>query len=226
MNRMKRHLLVVAILITLLAIPTLVVFAKELGSLGISGPGINGTMSINHPGGMMKLEQSGFFDQASSVKPPDNLGVGYELTAYLDLDGKSVPFVQMVYYATDNGEPGYVHYTARLNGETLRKVDEWSKLSKDANAAFLGLMAEYNVKLQPAVISAPATAKEVASAGAQAEQAQAKNAEQASSQQPAPAPSVSFLPTSYIIAGVIAALILLAGAGLMLRRRAMTHTAT
>jgi hypothetical protein len=225
MNRTKRHLLAAAIMIALLVIPTLVVFAKELGSLDISGPGINGTMSINHPGGMMKLEQSGFFDQASFVKPPDNLGVGYDLTAYLNLDGKSVPFVQMAYYATDNGEPGYVHYTARLNGETLKKVDEWSKLSKDANAAFLGLMAEYDITLEPAIVSA-AAAKEAGNAPVQSVQAPAKGAEQTVSKQPAPAPLISSVPTSYIVATVVAVALLLAGAGLAVRRRAINHTTT
>ncbi len=156
MNRTKRQLLIVVVLLALLAIPTFVVFAKELGALTISGPGINGEVSINHPGGMMKLEQSGFFDQLSAVKPPDNLGTGYKITAFLNLDGKTVPFVEMVYYATDNGQPGYVHYTARLNGESMQKIDQWGRLNKDANVAFLGLMAENNIKLQPAIISAPA----------------------------------------------------------------------
>ena len=226
MNRTKRRLLAAAMLIALLAIPTLVVFAKELGSLTISGPGIKGEMSINNPGGMMKLEQSGFFDRANFVKPPDNPGAGYELTAYLNLDGKAVPFVQMVYYATDNGEPGYVHYIARLNGESLQKADEWSKLGKDANTAFLGLMAEYNLTLEPAIISAPGTSKEVTGAEAQPAQVPAKNAEQASSQPAASTPDIASLPTSYILAGVVATALLLAGAGLALRRRTVTHTTT
>jgi hypothetical protein len=226
MNRTKRHLLVVAVLIALLTIPTFVVFAKELGSLTISGPGINGEMSINHPGGMMKLEQSGFFDQSSAVKPPDNLGAGYKITAFLNLDGKAVPFVQMVYYPTDSGQPGYVHYTARLNGESLRQVDEWGKLNKDADTAFLGLMAEYNITLQPAIVSAPAAANGVPNAEAQPGQAPAKSAEQTTSQQPSSAPSISSIPTSYIISAVVATILLLAGAGLALRRRAISHPTT
>ena len=39
MNKTKRHILSLMMLIGLLAIPTLVVFAKELGLLTISGPG-------------------------------------------------------------------------------------------------------------------------------------------------------------------------------------------
>lgn len=224
MNRIKQNLLVVAVVIALLTIPTFVVSAKELGALDISGPGINGTMSIHHPGGMMKLEQSGFFDQSSFVKPPEGLGAGYKLTAYLNLDGKAVPFVEMVYFATDNGQPGYVHYTARLHGESLQQVDEWSKLNKDADTAFLGLLAQYNIKLQPAIVSAPAGVNSVPNAEAQPAQMPAKNTETSSSQQPASASKASSIPTSYISSAVFAALLLLAGAGLAWRRRSMSQT--
>ena len=214
MNRTTRHIMVVAILLALLAIPTFVVFAKELGALTISGPGIKGETSIKDPGGMMKLEQSGFFDQLSTVKPPDKLGAGYKLTAFLNLDGKTVPLVEMVSYATDNGQPGYVHYTARLNGESMRKVDEWGKLSKDANAAFLGLMAENHITLQPAIVSAPAVANSASNAAVQPEKT--------SKQQPDSTPRVSPIPSAYVLSAVLAMILLLAGVGLTLRRRATT----
>lgn len=61
MNRMKRHLLSILIVIALVAIPTFAVLAKELGSLTISGPGIKGEVTMDHEGGMVKLEKSGFF---------------------------------------------------------------------------------------------------------------------------------------------------------------------
>jgi len=62
MNKTKRHILFLILVITLLAIPTFVVFAKELGMLTISGPGIKGELTLNDPKAMLKLEQSGFFD--------------------------------------------------------------------------------------------------------------------------------------------------------------------
>lgn len=226
MNRTKRHLLVAAVTLALLTIPTFVVFAKELGSLTISGPGIDGEISINHSSGLMKLQQSGFFDQLSAVKPPDNLGAGYKITAYLNLDSKAVPFVEMIYYATDNGQPGYVHYTARFNGDSLQKVDEWGKLNKDADTAFIGLMAQYDITLQPAIVSVPAPVNSAANAVAQSGQVPAESSEQTTNQKPASVPRVSSIPTSYIILAVIAALLLLAGTGLAMRRRAVSHTTT
>ena len=210
MNRTKRYTLSLILIIALLAISTSVVFAKELGLLTISGPGIKGELTLKDPNDTMKLEQSGFFDQAVLAKPPKNLDMkaGYNITAQLNLDGKMVPFVQMVYYATNEGQPGYVHYTGRLDGETLQTVDEWHILSRGADNAFRGLMTANNIALQSALVPAPA-------------------AEAAPAKEPVTAPAASPAPiqTSYLIPAVIATILLLAlaGAGFILRRRTVSR---
>src|SRR5215216_2705334 len=203
----KRHLLLVVLVLALLAIPTMVVFAKELGSLTIAGPGIKGELSLNDPDFMMKLEQSGFFDQAVLTNIPTglNLDAGYNITAILNLDGKMTPFVQMVYYATDEGQPGYVHYTRRLKGDNLQPVDEWNILSRSADNAFRTMMTANNITLQSALVAA--TVKSEAPAEAPA---------------PAAAQSVSSpapLSTPNIVLVVSAMIMLLIGAGLVIRRR-------
>ena len=209
MNRTKRHILSLIMLIALLAIPTLVVFAKELGLLTISGPGIKGEVTLNDPEEMMKLEQSGFFDQAVLAKAPTGLGEGYAITAHLNLDGKVVPFVEMVYYPTEAGQPGYVHYTGRINGETLQKVDEWNILTRASDTAFRGLMTANNITLQSALIKAPA---EVAPA-------------EPAVVEPVVAPAVARMPAqpSYVILALVATILVLAGAGLAVRRRTVSH---
>ena len=209
MNRTKRHILSLIMLIALLAIPTLVVFAKELGLLTISGPGIKGEVTLNDPEEMMKLEQSGFFDQAVLAKAPTGLGEGYAITAHLNLDGKVVPFVEMVYYPTEAGQPGYVHYTGRINGETLQKVDEWNILTRASDTAFRGLMTANNITLQSALIKAPA---EVAPA-------------ETAVVEPVVAPAVARMPAqpSYVILALVATILVLAGAGLAVRRRTVSH---
>jgi hypothetical protein len=236
MNRTKRHLWVLVLVLVLLAIPTAAVFAKELGSLTITGPGIDGEMTLDHHDSMMRLEQSGFFDQALSARPPENLGAGYDITAYLNLDGKIVPFVQMVYYATDGSQPGYVHFTGRLTGETLRPVDQWRQLSKSADAAFLGLMDEYKITLQPAVpVAAAAEAAPVVKAASEAAAPAAKEPvsepvsepaviqpETSKAQAPAETPTVSAIPNQLVLA-LAASLLVLLGAGLMIRRRAASQ---
>jgi hypothetical protein len=209
MNKTKRHILSLIMLISLLAIPTLAVFAKELGLLTISGPGIKGELTLSDPKDMMKLEQSGFFDQAVLAKPPSGLGEGYQITAHLNLDGKIVPFVEMVYYPTDAGQPGYVHYTGRLNGETLQKVDEWNILTRDADTAFRELMTGNNITLQSALIKAPA--------------AVAPAAPVAGEPLVAPAVSSRTVQPPYVILALIATILVLAGAGLALRRRTIGH---
>ena len=219
MNKTKRHLLSLALALILLAIHTMMVLAKELGSLTISGPGIEGEMSIDHEGGMMKLERTGFFDQASFMKPPEKPGEGYNITAYLNLDGKVVPFVQMVYYAAADDQPGYVHYTARLSGESLKPVDQWRQLNEDADIAFRGLMEEYKITLQPAI--AAVEAAPVVNPAVEAEPAIVQPVVEPADAVPAATSAGATVPSGVMLA-VTATLILLVGAGLVLRRRAIS----
>jgi hypothetical protein len=208
MNKTKKSILFLLLVIALLAIPTLVVFAKELGMLTISGPGIKGDLTLKDPKAMMDLEQKGFFDEATLSKPPKNLNLeaGYTVTAHLNLDGKVVPFVQMVYYPTNEGQSGYAHYIGRLDGETLKTVDEWHLMRLDADKAFRSLMTANNITLESALITAPPAAPAV-------------------ELEPVTAPAVTRAPvqTSYLIPAVLASVVLLVGAGFMLRRRAIGH---
>jgi hypothetical protein len=215
MNTNKPHLLLVMLVLAalaMLAIPTLVVFAKELGSLTISGPGIKGELTLNDPKYMMKLEQSGFFDQAVLAKAPTNLNLeaGYTISTTLNLDGKAVEFAKIVYYPTSEGQPGYLHYTARFQGDALQPVDEWDVLSRDADSAIRGLMTANNIAVQSALMSASVKAEAPAPA--------------ASSAQPVTAPVASRAPvqTPYLLLGISALILLLVGAGLILRRRAVS----
>jgi hypothetical protein len=209
MNKAKKSILFLLLVIALLVIPTFVVFAKELGMLTISGPGIKGELTLNDSKAMMNLEQSGFFDEATLSKPPKNLNLeaGYTVTAHLNLDGKVVPFVQMVYYPTNEGQAGYVHYIGRLEGETLQAVDEWHLMRLDADKAFRGLMTANNITLQSALITAPAAA------------APAVDVEPVN----VPAASSARTQVPYLIPIVIAAILLLVGAGFALRRRTVSH---
>jgi hypothetical protein len=217
MTQAKRHPWVLLLVLILLAIPVAVVSAKELGSLTISGPGIEGEMTIDNAGGMMKLEQTGFFDQSRTIKPPENPGAGYDITAYLNLDGNVVPFVQMVYYAADADQPGYVHYTARLTGETLRPVDQWRQLSKDADTAFRGLMQEYKVALQPAVITVAAEAAPVVEPVVKA-QPVVKEPVAEPAAPTAANPAVALAPSQVVMILAVSFFVLL-GAALIMRRR-------
>lgn len=209
MNKTKKSILFLLLVIALLAIPMFVVFAKELGMLTISGPGIKGELTLKDPKAMMNLEQSGFFDEATLSKPPKNLNMeaGYTVTAHLNLDGKVVPFVQMVYYPTNEGQAGYVHYIGRLDGETLKAVDEWHLMRLDADKAFRGLMTANNITLQSALITASAVA------------APAVDVEPVTVPATSPAP----VQIPYLVPIAIAAILLLVGAGFALRRRTVSH---
>lgn len=215
MNKVDKHLLFLFLLIALLAISTSVVFAKELGLLTISGPGIKGEMTLDDHEAMMNLEQSGFFDQAVLSKPPAELGEGYNITAHLNLDGKLVPFIQMIYYPTNEGQSGYVHYTGRLEGESLKTVDEWHILGRSADSALREVMTANNITVQSALIKAP----EVVAPEKEPVVAPAAEAE------PVAAPSTSRAPIQmpYLIAALVAGLLALTGVALVVRRRTISQ---
>jgi hypothetical protein len=205
MNKLK-HRLLTALVIALLAIPTVIVFAKELGTLTVSGPGIKGEMTVTDS--KFTLEQTGFFDQALLSDPPKNINrdAGYSITAHLNLDGRIVPYAEMVYYPTQEGQAGYVHYTGRLQGETFRSVDEWHILNRSADAAFRALMTANNVTFQSALVAASVKSEVPAAPAAEAAVVPVTSS--------APVPTQS----SYIIFAVIVAILLLVGTGLVVRR--------
>ena len=216
MNKVNKHILFLFLVTALLALSTSVVFAKELGLLTISGPGIKGEVSLNDHEAMMDLEGSGFFDQAFLAKPPKDLGEGYNITAHLNLDGKLVPYIQMVYYPTNEGQSAYVQYTGRLEGETLQQIDEWHLLNRKADGALRNLMTANNIVVQSALITAPAAVEP------------AKEPVVAPAVEPASAPAASPAPiqANYLIPALVVGILALMGAALALRRRTVSHPTT
>lgn len=218
--RTKRHILAVVLALAILVLPT-TVFAKELGLLIITGPGIKGDVTVNDESVLMKLESSGFFDQSNRLKQaPENLGEGYAITSHLNLDGTLTPFIEMVYYPVEEGQAGYIHVTGRLDGTTLRKVDEWSQMSLNADNFFRTVMAAKNVTLQSTIVAAP----EVAVAAAP--QAEVPAAVVDSNQsQPVSAPVASPAPARipYTVLAWTALVLIVFGAGWMLRRRTVSQ---
>jgi hypothetical protein len=215
MKKVNKHSLFVFLVIALLAFSTSVVFAKELGLLTISGPGIKGEIGLNDHDAMMNLEQSGFFDQAFLSKPPTDLGEGYHMTAHLNLDGKLVPYLQMIYYPTNEGESAYIHYTGRLEGEKLQTIDEWHLLNPKADGALRELLTANKIPVQSALVKAPepeavAPAKEPVSAPAVEPVAAAPNS---------PTP----VQPTYLIPALVVGILALMGIALVVKRRAASH---
>jgi hypothetical protein len=201
-NRFFRITCLVLLLI-LVGLPTGMAAAKSINAIAISGPGIDGQLTLNDPGAMLELMQAGFIDQAGMmVKPSRELGIPYTITVMLDLDGRQVPFIRMDYYPLSEGEAGYLHYTGRLDGSSLRTVDEWGLMPLQADGLFRRLMADQGIALQSAVAVAPAPAAN-----------------------PDPAAGVILPDANHVlnrpILAAAIALVLLAAAGLLLRRRSV-----
>jgi hypothetical protein len=224
--RTKRHILAVVLALAILVLPT-TVFAKELGLLIITGPGIQGDVTVNDESVLMKLESSGFFDQSHSLKQaPENLGEGYTITSHLNLDGTMTPFIEMVYYPVEQGQAGYIHVTGRLDGTTLRKVDEWSQVSLNADNFFRTVMAAKKVTLQSAIVVEPvAVAPVVAAPQTNSEPVPAVVQQGQPEIQPASDPVAASTPAQLPYSALASAALVLAlcGAALMVRRRAVSQ---
>jgi len=164
----------------------------------------------------MNLEQSGFFDQAVLTKMPKGLGEGYHITAHLNLDGKLLPYLQMVYYPTKEGQAGYMHYTGRLEGETLQSIDEWHMLNRKADSALRDLMTANGIVVQSALIAAAA------------EVAPVKEPVAAPVVEPATAPTASPAPVqaTYLTPALVVGILALMGAAFALKRRAIHNPTT
>ncbi|HTP00180.1 MAG TPA: hypothetical protein VMJ64_02320 [Anaerolineales bacterium] len=157
MIRIPRLTFALILAVAALAAPTLLAAAKELAFLTVRGPGIGSVLTLNDAQGLLRLQQYGFFgtttDTSTLPSVPQNLGTGYTVAGYLNLDGTSVPFVQGVYYPAMAGEQGYIHFTGGLDGSTMKptKVDRWAVVTPEASAVFNRMVAAQGVMLQVAV---------------------------------------------------------------------------
>jgi len=208
---MKKFRRVISILLlVVLAIPTLSVFAKEGMSMTIRGPGIKGEVTLGQSDLLMSLEDSGFFGfsgNVSLIKPLENPGEGYNITASIIENGKPIPFVEMVYYPAEEGQAGYVHYISKVSDGSLKPVDEWERLPLSADKAFRRLMDANKISLQAAVLTT--------SAAEAVKQPQTQPEVQSANPSNAVAP-----PTQVPYSAIAAIAVLLAlGAGVFLRKR-------
>lgn len=157
MKRFSRLAFASILALAVLLIPGMLAAAKELSSLTVSGPGINGVLTLNEAQGLLRLQQYGFFgtttDTTTLPGVPQQLGQGYAVAGYLNLDGTPIPFVQGVYFPAIAGQQGYIHFTGGFDGATMKptQVDRWAVVSPAAAAAFSQMVAAQGVTLQPAV---------------------------------------------------------------------------
>ncbi len=203
MKRLHRFALAPLLALAVLLVPSMLAAAKELASLTVSGHGINGILTLNDAQGLLRLEQYGFFgtttDTSTLANVPQNLGQGYAVTGYLNLDGNSVPFAQGIYYPAVAGAQGYIHFTGGLDGATMKPtgVDRWAVVSPAAAAAFSSMLASQGVMLQPALgVSA--------------------------AQSPVSLPVVPAFPSSMLLSALVSASLVLLVGGLWRKKRQTT----
>jgi hypothetical protein len=139
----------VFVLALLLASASLV-WAKELGLLMISGPGIKGQVQIKDQQALLKFEQSGFFDASKIVKAPEDPGEGYQITQYLNMEAGPVEWQKMVYYPAAEGEDSYIYWVGPLNPDAPQIAERWTLVQPAADQAFRSLLESQGVQIAAA----------------------------------------------------------------------------
>jgi hypothetical protein len=169
-----RRFTVTLLLLSLLALPTATVLAKELGRLTISGPGIKGELTLDNPKDLLPLWEAGIIDTNAIVKAPADLGTPYTITTFMAVEDRAdlLPFIRMDYYPAEPGQPGYMHITGRLDrGDTLSPADVWTTMNPGADKTLRLVLDGHGIQLASAVPAAPAAAApavEAAPAGPEA----------------------------------------------------------
>ena len=216
MKAIQRITRACTLVLVLVAIPTALALAKEVGAVTITGPGIDGEASIDDPQGVLQLQQMGFFDTSNLATMPAGLGEGYHLTAYMNMDEKTVPFVQAVYYPAPAGQKSYIHFVGAFDGNSMQptKTDRWGVVKPAAAELFARLARAQGLTLQAAV-SSPVVKAPVAPPAA------------ASVAQPQPAVTAPVAahtgPDMQLMLAISAALLLVAAALFAWRRRALNQ---
>lgn len=147
MNKSGRKFLGLVLLLVLLAIPAGVVFAKELGAMTISGPGIKGEVTLKDPDLLHKVETSGFLEPSKIVKNPQGLGEGYLMTLFLNMEEGAQPWLQVTYYPTAAGEGGYFNLVDLMAGAPEGSNGQWYQAAPQAESTLRALLAGAGVSL-------------------------------------------------------------------------------
>jgi hypothetical protein len=69
MRNIKPNYRWIALVVAAVLIPTSIALAKELGALDVTGPGIDGTLRLDNPDDMNRIQQSNLFDMGSQIAP-------------------------------------------------------------------------------------------------------------------------------------------------------------
>jgi hypothetical protein len=189
MNKIHRQTICCVLVVVALLLSVTVVAAKELGALGISGPGINGELKLDNTNEMMKLDRSGFFDLSQKIKAPEGLNNGYTIVRYLHMEEGLIAWDKLVYYPDAAGKQGYLYYAGSVdkNHEGVAGAG-WYQVRRGAEPVFSNLMAAHGVAVASgAPVVAQSAAKQPAGEASQAQNA----ATQPESQTRAAAPAAS-----------------------------------
>src|SRR5574341_332738 len=210
---LRRGMLGLLILAALL-IPLGIASAKELVGMDISGPGIDGTLHIDDPEGMSRLNEGNFFEFGARIARLTDqeraaLGEGFHITPYLMLEGpEPVPFQNWIYYPDPAGAEGYLYVAGYASPEFEGDLrDVWFRLSPEREDLLLGFLARHDITIENGVASVGgAPAAEDAPASVEQSLPQAESAAPAVEQAAQPAIPAARIGAAALLVIALAAL--------------------
>jgi hypothetical protein len=194
MNGRSKLALVLVFILTILLASAGLVWAKELGALVVSGPGIKGEVEIDGQQSLSKLDQSGFFDASKIVKAPEGLGEGYKITQFLIMESGPIEWQGMVYYPGAEGQDSFLYWAGPLNKDAPQVSDQWTIVQPAADQAFRSLLKAYGVTVVAASPELPAPQVEAGKPASEAQSAVEGSSASIVESQPeaaAPAPALA-----------------------------------
>jgi hypothetical protein len=152
MNGKPKLVLVLVFVLTLLLASAGLVWAKELGALTVSGPGIKGQVDIDGQQSLSRLEMSGFFEPGKIVTAPEGLGEGYTITQHLVMESGPIEWQELVYYPGSAGLESYIYWVGPLSPDAPQNSDRWTVVQPEADEVMRSLLKAYGVTVVAAVL--------------------------------------------------------------------------
>ncbi len=162
MRGIKPKCLWIALVTIAILIPTSIALAKELTALEVTGKGIDGTLRIDSPDDINRIQQSSLFDMGSQIAPLTGdqlaaLGEGYQLTFFINEggSGQSAYRYKMVYYPDPAGGEGYQHWLGFSKTDLdFTPSGVWTRINSRDENVFWGILQAKGVERPQARMAA------------------------------------------------------------------------
>ncbi len=147
------------VIVLSLLIPTMLVSAKELGKITITGPKISGTLIIDDPDELNRLSGEAIMDYTTQVSAPASPGEGYVMTIYMRMEEDLRPALQLTYYPNQVDGQGFFNSVILMpESGTVDRAGKWYQVPRRTESSLKKMLVSHGVTIPVARQSQPTTA--------------------------------------------------------------------